>query len=65
MAGPRIVLLITLTLGLLVVFLAAAAQQATHVYRIGRLSSGHPPLDVIPIWRPSGRVYAPSATTRA
>jgi len=43
MTRPRIVLLITLTLGLLVVSLAAGAQQATHVYRIGRLSSGHPP----------------------
>jgi putative tryptophan/tyrosine transport system substrate-binding protein len=43
MTRPRIALLITLTLGLLMVSLAAGAQQATHMYRIGRLSSGHPP----------------------
>ena len=43
MTCPRIALLITLTLGLLMVSLAAGAQQATHMYRIGRLSSGHPP----------------------
>jgi len=41
MTRPRIALLITLTLGLLVVPLAAGAQQATHVYRIGRQHKGH------------------------
>jgi putative tryptophan/tyrosine transport system substrate-binding protein len=43
MLRPCIALLMTLTLGLLMVSLAAGAQQAAHVYRIGRLSSGHPP----------------------
>jgi putative tryptophan/tyrosine transport system substrate-binding protein len=38
-----IVLLVTLALSLLGAPLAAEAQPATHVYRIGRLSSGNPP----------------------
>ena len=42
MTRRSIVLLITLTLGLLVAPLAAEAQQATNVYRIGRLSRWPP-----------------------
>jgi putative tryptophan/tyrosine transport system substrate-binding protein len=36
----RLILILTLTLGIVVASLAAEAQQPTHVYRIGRLSNG-------------------------
>jgi ABC-type uncharacterized transport system substrate-binding protein len=38
----RLILILTLTLGILVASLAAEAQQPTHVYRIGRLTPGPP-----------------------
>jgi putative ABC transport system substrate-binding protein len=43
MTRRTIGLLVTLTLAILVAPLASEAQPATHVYRIGRLSSGNPP----------------------
>ena len=55
MTRHMIRLIVIFALALLVAPLAGDAQPATHVYRIGRL----------PIWRPSGRVSARSAMTRA
>ena len=43
MTHRTLALLLTLALGLSLTPLAAEAQPATHVYRIGRLSSGNPP----------------------
>jgi putative tryptophan/tyrosine transport system substrate-binding protein len=43
MAWRTLALLFILALGLSLTPLAAEAQPATHVYRIGRLSSGNPP----------------------
>ena len=58
-------LIVTLVLGLLVPPLTAEAQQARKVYRIGWLSAGPPPLSPLSKCRPSSRVCATWAMSRA